>query len=229
MDTRATPGLRLLRAAVLAFVALSTGAVAHVTAEGRLPSLPAMVMLLVGCTAVMAMFLARPATRTRTVALTVGGQVAVHMLLSLTAGHSGDAAVASTPSPVPTPIDPAASGSVMDAYNASRPQVEADFAVPHALTHLISDLTSGAHAPMMVLHLAAAVLVGLWLAGGERALWTLVALAATVLIPVLRLAALPLQSPPSVPTRAREQSAPRHLVTLAPCVVRRGPPVLLPA
>src|SRR3546814_8948663 len=132
-----------------------------------------MVVRLVDCTAAMAMFLARPATRVRIVALTVGGQVVVHMLLSLTAGHSTDTMVASTPRPAPTPIDPTASGSVMDAYNASRPQVEADFAVPQTLTHLISDLTSAAHAPMMVLHLVAAVLVGLWLAGGERALWTL--------------------------------------------------------
>src|SRR3546814_17269474 len=125
------------------------------------------------------------------------------MLLSLTAGHSTDTTFASTPRPAPTPIDPTASGSVMDAYNASRPQAEADFAVPPTLTHLISDLTSAAHAPMMVLHLVAAVLLGLWIAGGARALWPLLALAATVLIPVLRLATVP-QSPPTVPTPARD-------------------------
>ena len=34
--------------------------------------------------------------------------------------------------------------------------------------HLVSDLS--AHAPMMVVHLVAAALVGLWLAHGERCL-----------------------------------------------------------
>jgi hypothetical protein len=41
----------------------------------------------------------------------------------------------------------------------------------------MADLT-GAHAVMALAHLAAAVLVGLWLAVGERALWHLVVLAA---------------------------------------------------
>src|SRR3546814_18449041 len=111
-----------------------------------------MVVLLVACTAAMAMFLARPATRVRIVALTVGGQVVVHMLLSLTAGHSTDTTVASTTRPAPTPIDPTASGSVMDPYNASRPQSAAAFAVPQPLTTLSSDLTSAAHAPLRGLH-----------------------------------------------------------------------------
>ena len=49
---------------------------------------------------------------------------------------------------------------------------------PHAghgtwLEHLTSDL-SGPHAGMAVAHAIAAAVVGLWLAGGERALWALV-------------------------------------------------------
>jgi hypothetical protein len=32
-----------------------------------------------------------------------------------------------------------------------------------------------AHAPMMAVHLVAAALVGLWLAYGERCLWTMIA------------------------------------------------------
>src|SRR3712207_8594820 len=38
--------------------------------------------------------------------------------------------------------------------------------------HLIEDMT-GPHAAMAVGHVAAAALVGLWLAAGERALWRL--------------------------------------------------------
>lgn len=226
MNGKATPGLRLLRAAVLAFVALSTGAVAHVTAEGYLPSMTGMALLYIACTVGMAMFLSRPATTARIVALTVVGQVGVHMMLSLMAGHVGDAPAARSPAPAPTPIDPAAGGTVFDQYNAARPQIDADFAIPGAVTHLISDMSTGAHAPMMVLHLVAAVLVGLWLAIGERALWTLIALAGTVFIPV-RLALLP--KPQVAPTSpaARTQSSLHHLVTLARSVVRRGPPSLL--
>src|SRR3954468_21066272 len=43
--------------------------------------------------------------------------------------------------------------------------------LPYPVQHLIADLT-GAHAVMALGHLAAAVVVGLWLAMGERALWT---------------------------------------------------------
>ena len=87
-----------------------------------------------------------------------------------------------------------------------------------------------AHGPMMVAHLAAAALVGLWLAVGERSLWALVALAAAVVLrPLLvarawlRLAVAPARpAPVAAAPRARPS-----LVLLARCVSRRGPPALL--
>lgn len=224
--------LTRVRGAVLALVVLSTGAAAHVAADGLLPSVPTLLAIYLACALVMGWFLKRPATTARIVALTVGGQTAVHAVLTMTSGHAGDVPVArpAVVSPPPTLVASGGSGTPMEQYEAARPQVQADFTVPDALGHLISDLT-GAHAPMMILHLFAAALVGLWLAVGEQALWTLVALAASVVIPSLRalLAGLALPSPvPAVPA-ACEQSAPSHLLTLEPCVVRRGPPVLLPA
>lgn len=220
--------LRHLRGALLAFVVLSTGVVAHVTAEGLLPSVPTLVALYLVSALVLGWFLRRPATTLRVVALTVGGQTVVHALLTLTAGHAGDHPQPAAAPPQPPPSLVGGGGSPMEAYAAARPQVEADFAVPHAVQHLIADLT-GAHAPMMVLHLLAAALVGLWLAVGERALWTLLALAVGAVVPALTLLLIGSISPGAraAVATAFARTAPAHLVTLARSVVRRGPPALL--
>ncbi|QIX27275.1 hypothetical protein ncot_12195 [Nocardioides sp. JQ2195] len=230
MNGTAGPLLRQVRGAVLAFVVMSTGVVAHVTADGLLPSIPGLVAIYVGCAVGFSWLLSRPATATRIVLLTIGGQTLVHAVLTMSSGHVGDApATSTTAAPPPPPVPTGTSGSLMEQYEASRPQVDAQLAVPEGVQHLFHDMT-GAHAPMMALHLAAAAVVGLWLAVGERALWTLVALAATVVIPALGalLAGLRLPAPtPAVPA-ALARSAPAHLSALARSVVRRGPPALLP-
>lgn len=222
--------LRHVRGAVLAFVVMSTGVVAHVTADGLLPSVPALVALFVGCSLAFAWLLSRPATATRIVLLTVGGQTFVHAVLTMTSGHVGDAPAPPAAAPPPPPMVTGSSGSLMEQYEASRPQVDAQLAIPDGVQHLFHDMT-GAHAPMMVLHLLAAAAVGLWLAVGERALWTLLALAVAVTIPALSalLAGLRLPAPTPALPAALEQSAPPHLTALARSVVRRGPPALLPA
>lgn len=227
MNGTAGPLLRHLRGAVLAFVVMSTGIVAHVTADGLLPSVPALVALFVGCALAFGWLLSRPATATRIVLLTVGGQTFVHGVLTMTSGHVGDTPASAGPAPAPPPMPAGGSGSLMEQYEAARPQVEAQLALPAGVQHLVSDLT-GPHAPMMVLHLLAAALVGIWLAVGERALWTVLALAVAAAVPVLRLA-LGWSVPASVrvPTAGSAPSAPAHLVTLARSVVRRGPPALL--
>jgi hypothetical protein len=98
----------------------------------------------------------------------------------------------------------------------------------------MADLT-GAHAAMALAHLAAAVLVGLWLAVGERALWHLVVLAADHVRSVVaaacssyarvRWGARVLLAP--LPLRD-DGPPPRPRQVLDRVVVRRGPP-LLPA
>lgn len=93
---------------------------------------------------------------------------------------------------------------------------------PEWLEHLTSDL-SGPHALMAMAHAVAAGVVGLWLAAGERALWSLARHAGRVLR--LRPPALPVVAcRPRVVPVGRAGSVPRRpsLVFDQP---RRGPPV----
>jgi hypothetical protein len=114
-------------------------------------------------------------------------------------------------------------GSLQDAYDGASGQPDLAPALP--IGHLVEDLS--AHAPMMAAHLAAAALVGLWLAHGERCLWTLIALSGRrVLAAVLLLVPVP------TAPRARWRHAavvtlagPRSLWLVRPDS-RRGPPVL---
>jgi hypothetical protein len=91
---------------------------------------------------------------------------------------------------------------------------------PEWLHHLTEDL-SGAHAAMAVAHAAAAALVGLWLAVGERALWALVAHAARVLLP--RGGTPPVPQLPGAPP-GDQTLLPGSIRLLGHTVLRRGPP-----
>jgi hypothetical protein len=90
---------------------------------------------------------------------------------------------------------------------------------------------------MLLAHLAAVVLIGLWLAVGERALWTLVSLAATGALSALAARFADLLRQPlrwllervvrtPLPRAATRFVVPRpHL--LPQVVAHRGPPALL--
>lgn len=205
-DQRVGATLLWARATVLALVALLTGSSAHTSAGGLLPGWPVLGLLVVATAAAAVPLLARPASRRRVVALTVGSQALIHAALSLTAGHR---------------LPPASASASGQAAHAHDPPGLLESAV-----HIAVDLT-GAEAPMVLLHLTASAVVGLWLARGERALWSLLAI-------VLRLVA-----PPAVPCAALTPvdslvvaRAPRpaeRLHLLARVVVRRGPPALLAA
>jgi hypothetical protein len=167
----------------------------------------------------------------RLVSMLVGGQAAIHLALTVTAGHAGDAATAGAaagPSrgtalgalPV---TDGHRVGSLQDAYQGVTGRPPMTPALP--VGHLVDDLS--AHAPMMAAHLAAAALVGLWLAHGERCLWTLLALGGRrVLAAVLLLVPVP----PAPASRWRHAAVatlagPRSRWLVRPDS-RRGPPVL---
>jgi hypothetical protein len=92
-----------------------------------------------------------PASTRRVVSLLVAGELSIHVALTLLTelGARGSDAMAG--------------------MHHSR-------GVFDVLPHLVSDL-SGRTALMIDAHLAAMVVVGLWLAAGERALWTLLSLA----------------------------------------------------
>jgi hypothetical protein len=105
------------------------------------------------------------------------------------------------------------------------------------MQHLVADLT-GPHAVMALAHLAAAAVVGLWLAAGERALWTLLSGAAatltgalTALVALVRSGALAATPAPPAPRRrtVRAEAVRPHVRALATVVARRGPPALLGA
>lgn len=239
------PSLRWPRALALAAVATTTGVAAHGYAGGLLPSAATQLVVFALCAAGVATLLGGPASTLRVVLLTVGGQTFIHAALTVTAGHRGDHVAATPAAHHVEPRLPATSGrrtgSLLDQYDAARAAAggpasggDTELALPAGLRHLVADLT-GAHAPMMVLHLVAAALVGLWLAVGEHALWTLVAMAAGVVLPraarLLAVAVTPASAPAvrtSAPVLRRPQPPPR-LLHLARAVVRRGPPALLAA
>ncbi len=162
------------RAAVLSGVSLGTGALAHMQADGLLPGAGVLVALVVGGALVSAPFLLHPGSTCRIVTLLVAGQSFVHLALSATAGHRGDA-VSRGVAPVARRV--AASedrrGSYFDvAYAPTAGDHAGGLSVPAPLLHAVTDIS--AQPLMALLHLLAAAACGWWLAMGERALWQLI-------------------------------------------------------
>ncbi|WP_235737546.1 hypothetical protein [Nocardioides alcanivorans] len=167
----------LLRALLLAAVILSCAAFSHVIADGLLPSTSSLGWLLLGTAVVVRWFLHHPASRMRLLALVVGGQAVLHAFLSVMAGHGVSQTAAG-----PTVATPTGAGSLLDQYAARQDAIAAasghtaidpSAVLLHQWEHLVGT------SPLMVLtHTLAAVVVALWLASGERALATLLALSA---------------------------------------------------
>jgi hypothetical protein len=206
------------------------GTVSHTSAGGLLPSPVVVALMTLSCVAVAAAFLTGPAGPLRVVALLVGGQTGVHVALTLTAGHVGDAAAA-VPMRSGSPLTPAAVdgrrvGSLMEqshAAAATAPGIDAS-----VLAHL-----QGQGLGMLAAHTAAAVALGLWLALGEKALWRVLLLTAQGAFRAMTrarclqalLAALAAPRPARLPVRPRvtRPAGLRHHRV----VPHRGPPVLL--
>jgi hypothetical protein len=205
----AEAALRWTRAAVLAATGVIAGSLFHAAADGRHPGSAAVLAIWVVSTVAAAPLLGAELGTTRVVALLVAWQAGVHAALGGLGGHAPAAAPAGD-------------------HTAHAAHVD-----PGAIQVLIETLS--AHAPMALGHAAAAALVGLWLAAGERALWSLLALsqqrlgvvAANVLrswwwlpggITLSRGADGPLARSATPPPRLRDW-------LLAVCLGRRGPPV----
>ncbi|MEZ5098074.1 MAG: hypothetical protein R2731_19535 [Nocardioides sp.] len=238
---RVGAALLAVRAALLGAVVLAIGVVSHTSADGLLPGPPALLGVLAATTALAATVVRAPSSTPRIVTLVVGGQALVHVALTALAGHRGDPAA---PLRVPTPdwrttlAETGGSGSFRDRMAAADPGALDGGAGAAGLDlgwvgHLVEH--AGTVGPAMLLaHTAAAVTVALWLAAGESALWTLVALmAAVVHAVVLRLAGghvlktLRRGFVPRVgahPGVRRSTGRPRSRFHLVPC--RRGPPLL---
>jgi len=210
MDPTATLPVRCLRGALLAAVVVAVGSVAHVSAGGLVPGAASLLSLYAALAVACACVLGREASAARLVALTVGGQLVVHGALSAFAGHA--AAPAMVHGPHGGMVHPG-SGSV--------------------LGHGVQDVLE--HPLMTAAHVAAAVVVGLWLAVGERALWTFVRLARCTARGVLAAALTALGLHPVVLRSVRRATGVRAVavdpVPLLPVwsrgPARRGPPLVL--
>lgn len=236
MEPRVDALVLWARASLVGLLAFGLGVVGHVTADGLLPSRMVLVALLGLSVLLSVPMLNRPASSARIVAMLVAGQTFIHLVLAVTAGHRGDGStpgLASSPSPraagmreLPV-VDGHRVGSLQDAYQgmSGRP---ASFAPTLPVGHLINDLS--AHAPMMALHLVAAVLVGLWLGYGERCLWTVLALTGRRVLAAVR-APAPVATPlpPSLTAAGHAEPALPASRWQARPYPRRGPPPLLAA
>lgn len=223
MDTRLDTSVRWARALVAGSVAFLLGVAGHVMADGLLPGPTGLTVLFAFSTLLAMPVLGRRVSSVRTVALLVGGQTFIHLCLTLTAGHVGDPrghSTVATPSglaQLPT-LDGRRVGSLQDAYLGTA----SDSATPVLPGHL------QAHAPMMAVHLAAAALVGLWLAYGERLLLSVATLTGHRLLALIRV---------TVPVAVPAVSLASYDALLAPAGPRsvwltlpdsrRGPPLLL--
>ena len=227
------------RAAVLGGVVVLVGATSHLAAGGLLPGPVSLAVLLVAATALGTGFLRGPATGRRIVLLVVAGQMLVHTVLSLLAGHRGDATAGTsraTPSLDPALVAAPRHGSLREQYDAAVAAALDDRQVQASVdpvAHLVAHLAE--QGPLMVLaHTAAAVAVGLWLALGEAALWSVLVLGAAALLGTAaastrgRAAAVAgtLARIPSGPARRAADEAPPSSHLVAPAVSRRGPPRL---
>jgi len=230
MPEHASPTLRWTRALLIASVAISTGIVAHVAADGMLPGPRGLMVLTMLCTAVTACFLGRRAGTLRIVTLVVLGQGFIHSGLAAMAGHRDDPIGTPTRYPVPAMDSGPRTGSYYDQWAQVQPHGSGP-AVPAWLVHSIADVA--AEPLMAATHVLAAVVVGGWLAVGERALWAVLGFTAAVTVRLVRAlaAALVLPTPAGtvpVPVAFDRPRIPRTLQH-SPGVTRRGPPRLLVA
>ena len=160
MEGNAT--LRWVRALVLAAVMLGSGIAGHSTAGASSPSPLVLVPLFAAATVAIAPLLGTRASPRRVVTLLAVGQVLIHLLLQ---------SLAATAALVVTGHTTAVSGQGSSPGAAHSPG--------HASgSEQLGSALTGDHLGMVLAHVAAAVVVGLWLAAGERAAWTLLALAA---------------------------------------------------
>ena len=216
---------RWLRAVTLPSILFTSGLVSHMAAGGAIPVAPVLVPLF-ALTAVAAAPFARAAiTPAQAVALLVGGQGLLHGAFHML----GDSAVTVTTTRCHEAIDAAGSSPTGVHPMSSHLMTQAGAAASPGFA--VSPM-SGGHMVMPLAHLAAVVVVGAWLAAGERAFWTLLIFAARPVADAWRtvrdtandhLRAVVVCSP--LQTRgAPRRHATRSSVLSTSAVSRRGPP-----
>jgi hypothetical protein len=211
--------LRWVRALTLASVMLAGGLTGHLAAGGVAPASSVLLPVFVLLTAAIAPLLGAPASTPRVVALLTAGQGLLHVVLQVLGGTAMEI-----------------TGHSM--LKAAGPD---DAVTAHLLAHGAATTTGGwmallgsPHLSMLLAHAAAASVAGVWLAAGERAAWTVVAVAALPVVDAwIRLRelaragavawAVPRQ--PALPRWSHQVSA-RPSTWAGRGVSRRGPPRL---
>lgn len=201
MEGRIDPWLLWSRALILGVLATGLGTAGHVGADGMLPGIGTMVTLVAVMVALSALLLLRPASGVRLALSLAAGQSVVHVVLTAAAGHADGAPM-----------------SGMPGMSGGHEHTQSAATSMSALSdHLVG------HAPMMTSHVAVAALLGLWLARGEDALWTLIALAARRLVVTPRVLAVVDVRVRRLTTPTPRPAGPRSLWQALPHA-RRGPP-----
>lgn len=228
MEARVAAPVLWVRALFAGSLAFFLGTVGHVMADGLLPGTGFLAVLFVFTVLGSLPFLARPATRARLLVLLVGGQTFIHLCFTLTAGHRGEArGPAAAPlhhagmGTLPV-VDGRRVGSFQEAFAGTSTQPAQTPTLP--IHHLVADMQ--AHASMMVVHLAAAALVALWLAHGERVVFAVLATTAALVLALVR-PVLPVAVPAPLRSSLPQVAAVRlRDLFLGSSLSRRGPPLL---
>ena len=166
--------LRRVRALTLPSVLFISGLAGHAAAGGVMPAASVLVPLFVLTVATVAQFVGARTSPAQSVALLVVGQGLLHAALQLLGGT-----VTAT-----TTLGGAATGTATVSSSASSHlMMHQGAAASHGS---VMSLMSDGHLVMLLAHLAAGLVVGLWLAAGERAFWTLLALTARPVIDAWR-------------------------------------------
>lgn len=230
-----TPWVVWGRALLLGSVGFGAGAVSHGLGDGHFPGVGTLTMVWAACVLVCAVFLIGRAGVVRLTLLVLGGQTAVHAALSVLAGHRGEGAPA--PATVPL-VDGSTTGRPERFHDQYEVLVET---LPAGqghdwLGHQIDHFTAQGPA-MIAAHLGGAIVVGLFLAVGENALWRLLLLMAArarVRVCAWQLVLASVCVRRGVALRAGMLSAPHSpavpsLLLERRVLTHRGPPLVLAA
>ncbi|MET9527640.1 hypothetical protein ACH49O_23820 [Streptomyces coeruleorubidus] len=207
---------RTIRAAVFAAVCVVLAALGHVMMSGDHVPLGTLLAGWAVTSAVGWCLAGRERGLRLVVAVAVAVQTALHSAFSL-------APAAPLRSPRMDSMDPGAGG--MGSMGHDMGSMDS-MSVSEHLGHAGHTPGGGSSLGMLAAHLLAALLCGLWLGHGERAVFRLLrAVGGWLAAPLRLLFALP--APPPPPVRARRWSSDRapRLLLLVHAITSRGPPV----
>ena len=208
---------RWVRALTLPSVLFISALAGHTAAGGVTPTASVLVFLFVITVVVLVPLVGVVISPARIVALLIGGEALLHAALELL----GRSTVMSAMN------DPAAMASPTSCHLMMQPTSAAPYGS-------VMSLMGDGHVIMLLAHTAAAVVVGLWLAAGERVFWNVVRLAArpvvgawlTVVAVVRGAVGTMIISQPRPQLCGDQRRTVGGLLWAAGAVSRRGPPVL---